>query len=134
MQIAIKLQNLSQRLGTHGGRQRQPGLEQSYRLKTHFHNSEETLPIKSVTLSVTAREARMNALSLSSYFIFISKNPERRGDVSSRVLTRCSLLRKQHTTGRRSNLLVLFYISLLINKYPFQNLLSSFSCQVLNYQ
>lgn len=33
------------------------------------------LPTKSVTLSVTALVARMRALSLSSYFIFISKNP-----------------------------------------------------------
>lgn len=32
-------------------------------------------PSRSVTLSVSAREARMSALSLSSYFIFISKNP-----------------------------------------------------------
>lgn len=29
----------------------------------------------SVTLSVSALEARINALSLSSYFIFISKKP-----------------------------------------------------------
>lgn len=32
-------------------------------------------PSKSVTLSVSTRDARMKALSLSSYFIFISKNP-----------------------------------------------------------
>jgi len=48
-----------------------------------FHSNDDTLPIKSVTLSVTALEARMNALSLSSYFIFISKNPETRRDVST---------------------------------------------------
>ena len=33
------------------------------------------VPIRSVTLSVTARVARIKALSLSSYFIFMSKNP-----------------------------------------------------------
>lgn len=33
------------------------------------------LPRKSVTLSVIALDALMRALSLSSYFIFISKNP-----------------------------------------------------------
>lgn len=33
-------------------------------------------PSKSVTLSVSAREARISVLSLSSYLIFISKNPE----------------------------------------------------------
>lgn len=33
------------------------------------------LPTKSVTRSVTALEALIRALSLSSYFIFISKNP-----------------------------------------------------------
>lgn len=32
-------------------------------------------PMRSVILSVTARDALMKALSLSSYFIFISKNP-----------------------------------------------------------
>lgn len=32
-------------------------------------------PMRSVILSVTARDALMRALSLSSYFIFISKNP-----------------------------------------------------------
>ena len=37
-------------------------------LKTHS-------PSKSVTLSVKARDARMRTLSLSSYFIFISKKP-----------------------------------------------------------
>lgn len=35
-----------------------------------------TVPKKSVTLSVTTLDALMTALSLSSYFIFISKNPE----------------------------------------------------------
>lgn len=35
------------------------------------------LPRKSVTLSVIALDALMRALSLSSYFIFISKNPVR---------------------------------------------------------
>lgn len=78
------------------------------RLERHFHSNGETLPIKSVTLSVTALEARMNALSLSSYFIFISKNPERRGDMSSSVLPLHSWIRKQRAMGCRSNLLVLF--------------------------
>lgn len=32
-------------------------------------------PSTSVTLSVKARDARMRTLSLSSYFIFISKKP-----------------------------------------------------------
>lgn len=44
----------------------------------NYHNDicGGALPKKSVTLSVTARDALMRALSLSSYFIFISKNPE----------------------------------------------------------
>lgn len=78
------------------------------RLETHFPSNDETLPIKSVTLSVTALEARMNALSLSSYFIFISKNPERRRDISCSVLPLHSRIRKQHAMGCRSNLPVLF--------------------------
>lgn len=38
-------------------------------------NYGDVLPRKSVTLSVTALDALMRELSLSSYFIFISKNP-----------------------------------------------------------
>lgn len=41
---------------------------------------ERDVPMKPVTLSVTTREARMMALSLSSYFIFISKNPGGNGE------------------------------------------------------
>lgn len=40
-----------------------------------IHINYGALPKKSVTLSVTALDALTRALSLSSYFIFISKNP-----------------------------------------------------------
>lgn len=45
-------------------------------------------PRKSVTLSVTALDALMRELSLSSYFIFISKNPVRNEREHAWVRTR----------------------------------------------